>query len=319
MPELPEVETVLRGLSRRALGRRIISVVALNPAVIAGSAGDFKREVEGRTIASLKRKGKVLAAELRGSNGDALAHLVIRLGMTGQITITSVESPIEAHTHVRLQFEGGKEELRFRDPRRFGRLRCCSSEELQCIYGKMGPDAREISFEQFEEARKARKGAIKGWLLNQHMLAGLGNIYADEALHQARIHPLTPAGSVSAAKSKDLYRAIRKVLNRAVNLQGTSFRDYIDIEGNPGNYAQRLRVYQRHGEPCRYCAATLRRLIVCGRSSHFCPKCQPRPHRPAPPGRLRKPGVAGDGAPKTRVNEERKPHSVRQESLHDHS
>ncbi|MGH9431006.1 MAG: bifunctional DNA-formamidopyrimidine glycosylase/DNA-(apurinic or apyrimidinic site) lyase [Terriglobia bacterium] len=288
MPELPEVETVLRGLSRRVLGRKIASVVVHNPSVIAGPVEEFTRGVADRCIVALRRKGKTLAAELHGSNGASPTYLIVRLGMTGQVTIVPPDSPVQPHTHVRFLFEDGGEEMRFRDPRRFGGLRSCSPEELERIFGRMGPDAREITFEQFEEVRRGRTGAVKGWLLNQQMLAGLGNIYADESLFEAGIHPRTPAGRISAARSRKLLRAIHKVLNRAVNLQGTSFRNYIDVEGMPGNYGIRLRVYQRDGKPCRRCGTTLRRIIVCGRSSHFCRKCQPRPRHPAAPGRPRK-------------------------------
>ena len=259
----------------------------LNPVVITGSATEFRTGVEGRLITSLRRKGKALAVGLRGSNGDAPAHIVIRLGMTGSITIVEQSSPLQPHTHVRFRFEDGGEEMRFCDPRRFGGLRYCSDGELEAIFVRLGPDALEISPEEFEAARRSRKGAVKGWLLNQAMLAGLGNIYADEALYQARIHPRSPAGRISASKSRELLSAIQQVLDRAVNLQGTSFRDYIDIEGQRGNYGQRLRVYQRHGKPCRRCGTTLRRIIVCGRSSHFCPQCQSLPRHPASPGRPR--------------------------------
>lgn len=288
MPELPEVETVLRGLKRRALGRKIVSVVVQTPSVIAGPAEEFMHDVEGRRFTSLRRKGKALAAELRAANGAPPTHIIIRLGMTGQVTIVPQDSPLAVHTHVRFLFDDRGEEMRFRDPRRFGGIRSCSPEELELIFGRMGPDAREMTFKQFETARRGRTVAIKGWLLNQQMMAGLGNIYADEALFEAHIHPRTPTGRISTARSRELLRAIHKVLNRAVKLQGTSFRDYIDIEGAPGNYGIRLRVYQRAGAPCGRCGTTLRRIIVCGRSSHFCPKCQPRPRRAAAPGRPRK-------------------------------
>jgi formamidopyrimidine-DNA glycosylase len=289
MPELPEVETVLRGLTRRALGRKIASVVIHNASVITGPADEFAQSIEGREIVGLRRKGKALAAELKAENGNSPMHMIIRLGMTGQITIVPRDSPLQPHTHVRIIFDDRDEEMRFRDPRRFGSLRSCPPEELERIFGKLGPDAREISFNQFEEFRHARMGAIKGWLLNQQMLSGLGNIYADESLFEAGIHPRTPAGRISAAQSRKLLRAVHKVLNRAVDLQGTSFRDYTDIEGMPGRYGMRLRVYQRDGEPCRRCRTIVRRIVVCGRSSHFCPHCQPRPRRTAPAGRLRKP------------------------------
>jgi formamidopyrimidine-DNA glycosylase len=201
--------------------------------------------------------------------------------MTGQVTVNTVDAALETHTHVRLQLDDGMEELRFRDPRRFGRMRSCSREEKENIFLKLGPDAREVTDAEFLAAARGRNGAIKSWLMNQALLAGLGNIYADEALFAARVHPLARPGRVSTTKLRGLFKAVRRVLNRAVNLQGTSFRDYIDIEGRPGNFASRLRVYQRDGEPCRRCKTTIRRIVIAGRSSHFCPRCQPRPRRVA--------------------------------------
>lgn len=276
MPELPEVETVRRGLEARALGRTITAVKVRHPGAIAGAPEDFRKSLEGRTIAAVGRKGKAIAVELRGAHELPARYLLIRLGMTGQVTVNPAVTPIEPHTHVRMRLDDGKEELRFRDPRRFGRMRSCSREEKEEIFRKLGPDAREATEAEFLAAAHGRKGAIKSWLMNQQLLAGLGNIYADEALFAARIHPLAQPGRISEGKLQALYKAVRKVLDRAVNLQGTTFRDYIDIEGRPGNFASRLRVYQRDGEPCRQCKTAIRRIVIAGRSSHFCPRCQPR-------------------------------------------
>jgi len=282
MPELPEVETILRGLKARALGRRITAVEVGHPQAIAGAATDFVGDVQGRVIRSLKRKGKALAVELAGQDGRPPRYLLMRMGMTGQVTVGPCHQPLAPHTHVRLRLDDGQEEIRFRDPRRFGRIRCCTREQLDQILAKLGPDAQQITEEQFLGAMRGRQGAIKSWLTNQQMLAGLGNIYADEALYMARLHPLTPVGRVLRDAARRLYRAVRQVLARAVALQGTSFRDYIDIEGRPGSYQPRLRVYQRTGEPCRRCKTKIRRIVIAGRSSHFCPRCQPRPRYVAP-------------------------------------
>jgi formamidopyrimidine-DNA glycosylase len=281
MPELPEVETVLRGLRARALGRRVAAVEVRHSGAIVGNADDFARHIEGRWIRALERKGKALAITLAGQDGQPPYYLLVRLGMTGQLTVNPPEAPSEPHTHVRLSLDGGKEEVRFRDPRRFGRLRCCTRTELEAVFSKLGPDAQSITDEQFLRVMRGRRGAIKSWLMNQQMLAGLGNIYADEALFAARIHPLAQPGRVSAEKAHALYKAVKRILERAVALQGTSFSDYIDIEGRPGNYTPRLRVYQRTGEPCRRCKRPIRRLVIAGRSSHFCARCQPRPRRVA--------------------------------------
>jgi formamidopyrimidine-DNA glycosylase len=278
MPELPEVETVRQGLLKRALRRRLVAVEVRNPWVIVGSADGFAETVAGRRIQSVVRKGKVLALELIARNGAAPQYLLVRLGMTGQFTVAPQGAPLEAHTHARMLFEGGAEEIRYRDPRRFGRLRCCTREQLDEVFATLGPDAPEISEGEFFRSMRARRGAIKGWLLNQKMLAGLGNIYADEALFKAGIHPLAQPGRIPEAAARRLHRAVQKVLASAVALQGTSFRDYIDIEGRPGNFLPRLKVYQHTGEPCRRCGRAIRRVVVGGRSSHFCPNCQPRPH-----------------------------------------
>ncbi|HZT69820.1 MAG TPA: bifunctional DNA-formamidopyrimidine glycosylase/DNA-(apurinic or apyrimidinic site) lyase [Terriglobia bacterium] len=277
MPELPEVETVLRGLRQRALGRRIVAADILRAGIIVGDADQFVSQIEGKVIASVHRRGKVLALELAGPKSSGPVFLVIRLGMTGQVTIQPADSPVQAHTHVRLLLDEGKDELRFRDVRRFGRLRCCTREEFVALFKSLGPDALQASDDEFFRAMRGRTGAIKSWLLNQRGISGLGNIYADEALFEARIHPLAQPGHVSAASAQRLYRAVKKVLKRAIALQGTSFRDYIDIEGRPGNYLQRLKVYQKTGQPCPRCRASIRCIVIAGRSSHFCPRCQRQP------------------------------------------
>jgi formamidopyrimidine-DNA glycosylase len=288
MPELPEVETVTRGLREHALGERFEAVEVRHPAVIVGPAEAFARALEGRRILTVERKGKVLIVEL-SRHGEPPHYLVVRLGMTGQLTIQARQAALEPHTHVRMALGGGERELRFRDVRRFGNLRCLARAELDKFLSKLGPDAQRATVSEFLTAMRGRRGALKSWLMNQQALAGLGNIYADEALFEARLHPLAQPGRVSRAKALALYRAVRKILARAVERQGTSFRDYLDIEGRPGRFRIRLKVYQRTGEPCRRCGEKIRRLVIAGRSSHFCPRCQPRPRRTAPMRGARKP------------------------------
>jgi formamidopyrimidine-DNA glycosylase len=290
MPELPEVETVAQGLERRALGRRVATVEVRHPGVIVGSAEEFASTLEGRRLVNVSRKGKALALELATEDGSRPRFLLVRLGMTGQFTVKPREAPLESHTHVLLALDDGREELRFRDVRRFGRLRSCTREELEAVLGALGPDAQHVTERQFLTAMRGRHGAIKSWLMNQNLLAGLGNIYADEALFEARIHPLTQPGRVSAEKAHRLYKAVRKVLDRAVQLGGTTFSDYLDAEGQPGAFVKKLRVYQHTGEPCRRCGHPIRRMVIAGRSSHFCPRCQPRPRVTA---RMRGPRAFG--------------------------
>jgi formamidopyrimidine-DNA glycosylase len=284
MPELPEVETVLRGLKKRVLGRWLGVAEVRHHQVIAGSPDEFVQEVSGRQILSAQRKGKAIAIELGPRNQDDGAqkrYLLVRLGMTGQLTLAPVAEPLEPHTHLRLGLMDGKEEIRYVDARRFGRLRCLVREELDKVFGGLGPDARKITEGQFQKALRSRRSPLKSWLMNQQFLAGVGNIYADESLYLARLNPLTEAGRLSTEESRRLLRAVKRVLEHAVELQGTSFRDYIDIEGRPGNFLPRLRVYQRTGKPCRRCRQPIERVIISGRSSHFCPKCQPRRRRTA--------------------------------------
>lgn len=287
MPELPEVETVLRGLLQRVLGRRIATVEVLNPLVIVGSREEFAQALTGLLIRGVQRKGKALAIELACGNSDARLYLLLRLGMTGQFVLAPRGAALQNHTHLRLVLDGATEELRYRDTRRFGRLRVCAREAFEEIFSRLGPDACEITGQQFITALRGRRGAIKSWLMNQAVISGLGNIYADEVLFVARLHPRTVAGRLSPLAARRLHRAIKKVLDRAVYLQGTSFRDYIDVEGRPGNFLPRLRVYARTGEACRRCHRPIRRIVVVGRSSHFCPNCQPRPRHVAPLGQRR--------------------------------
>ena len=281
MPELPEVETVAQGLKKLALGRRITAVEIRHSAVIAGSVEEFAATLEGRKLVTVSRKGKAIALEMVTDQDSAARFLLVRLGMTGQFIVTSHDTPVEPHTHVFLTLDDGREELRFRDTRRFGRLRSCTREELEAVWGTMGPDAQHMTEPQFRAAMRKRTGAIKSWLMNQNLLSGLGNIYADEALFAARIHPLAQPGRISAEKAHRLYQAIRKVLDRAVRLGGTTFSDYMDLEGRPGAFLSKLRVYQHTGEPCHRCGHAIRRIVIAGRSSHFCPHCQPRPRATA--------------------------------------
>jgi formamidopyrimidine-DNA glycosylase len=279
MPELPEVETVRRGLESSVLGLRITSVTVTHAQVIAGPAGDFEQNSRG-VIRAFRRKGKALAIEL-DPPGDGrelpggVRYLLVRLGMTGQVTVVPHAQPVQPHTHVRMALDNGQE-IRYRDIRRFGRLRLCTVAEAEKVFASMGPDAPAITAADFLAALKGRRTPIKNWLLNQGRLAGVGNIYADESLFAARVHPLTAAGKLRRPAALALHRAVEKTLRRAIRMQGTTFRDYIDIAGRPGRFSSNLKVYQREGEPCPSCGTKIRRIVLGGRSAHFCPRCQRR-------------------------------------------
>lgn len=274
------------------LGRCIVAVEVRHPQVILGSPEDFAEQARG-VIRRLERKGKAIAIELdaprrkpapqlpggsRGGawRGEPRGSILLRLGMTGQVTVVCRDYPLESHTHVRMELENG-EEIRYRDIRRFGRLRFCTPAEIKAVFDTMGPDAPSMTSEAFLANLKGRRTPIKNWLLNQGRLAGVGNIYADESLFAAGIHPLAEAGRLKRPAALKLHRAVGKVLRQAVAKQGTSMRDYIDIDGNPGRFAAELKVYQRAGEPCPRCGAAIQRIVLAGRSSHFCPRCQRQP------------------------------------------
>jgi formamidopyrimidine-DNA glycosylase len=311
MPELPEVETVRRGLESRVLGRQIVAIEVSHAQIILGSPEDFAEQVRG-VIRRLERKGKAIAIELapagRGSGtgfsrqsrrqvangGEPLGYILLRLGMTGQVTVVPRDYPVESHTHVRLRLENGQE-IRYRDARRFGRLRFCTPAEIKDVFAGMGPDAPSMTVEEFLANLKGRRTPIKNWLLNQGRLAGVGNIYADESLFAAGIHPLTEAGRLKRPAALKLHRAIKDVLRRAVAQQGTSMSDYVDIDGKPGRFAAKLKVYQRAGERCPRCAATIERLVLGGRSSHFCPRCQRQPKGAGRQSAAGKPAVQSGG------------------------
>ena len=274
MPELPEVETVAQGLRRRALGRRIANVDIRHASVIAGSLEEFVSTLEGRRLASVSRKGKAIAVELTAEDGSPPRFLLVRLGMTGQLTVAPHDAPVEPHTHVFLALDDGREELRFRDTRRFGRLRSLTHAELEKILGALGPDAQMVTEPEFLAAMRGRKGAIKGWLMNQNLVAGLGNIYADESLFRAGVRPRRMAGRLTRAELERLRLALREVLKQAIRRGGSSVSDYVDADGVRGFFQLEHRVYQRTGEPCLICKTPIQRIVVAGRSTHYCPQCQ---------------------------------------------
>lgn len=275
MPELPEVETVVRGLRKRVEGRRIEQVELHQPLILRGDSLRFEHVVPGARIGGLERRGKFIVFHLDTKPRDAASWcLIAHLGMTGQLFCCPPDLPYEKHTHVTFWLDTG-EQMRLRDPRRFGRLEMIPTTQLEPYFARLGPEPLEVSFPVFAKRLAGRRAPIKSLLLNQGLLRGLGNIYSDEALFAARIHPTTPAYRLGAAALRGLYAAIRRVLRGAIRSEGTSFSDYVTAEGRLGDFQYRLRVYGREGEPCHRCGARIRRIVLSGRSSHFCPRCQP--------------------------------------------
>ena len=264
MPELPEVETVTRSLGP-LVGRRVVVAEFRNLRILRG--GDPERmaaSIEGRRIGAIQRYGKFIVITLREGG-----YLLIHLGMTGRLLLGGA---VGKHTHAVFTFDRGA--LLFDDSRQFGSIQF--SQEFPARVARLGPEPLEVKFDDFAAALKRRKTRIKALLLNQTFVRGIGNIYADEALFRAGIHPLAVASRLNAARARRLYDAIAEVLTEAIDAGGSSISDYVDAQGRKGFFQFSHRVYQRTGEGCVVCGTAIRRILVVQRSSHFCPRCQRR-------------------------------------------
>jgi formamidopyrimidine-DNA glycosylase len=282
MPELPEVETIARGVDARVRGDRIIHAwFAAHRRLFKTPASQQARGLEGREIVGVHRTGKHIVCELAATpRGDRRgtsvsqpdAQWIVHLGMTGRLLVTTPDAPLAPHTHARLQLESGRE-LRFVDPRRFGKLdfrNLSSGKEFKAP----GAEPLTIEAEDFAALFRRRRLPIKAALLNQTLLSGVGNIYADESLFQACIRPRRMAGRLTRAELERLRVALKAVLEHAIRLGGSSVSDYVDAEGMRGFFQLEHCVYLRTGEPCRHCGTAIQRIILAGRGTHFCPKCQ---------------------------------------------
>ena len=278
MPELPEVETVARGLRASLPGRRILNV-RLGKTDFMDDPAAIEHDLPGSKVSGVRRYGKFLLVDLESSNGNARNFsLQIHLGMTGRIVTCPPDAPILPHTHAFLALDDGRE-LRYTDPRRFGRIRILEGREKEKILKEFGLDPTEATREEFAVKIGERRARIKALLLDQHVVRGMGNIYTDESLWRARIHPMRLGASLKEKELNALYRAVRDVLKEAIRLRGSSILDYVDSEGLPGEFQKRHRVYQREGKKCFRCGAKIRRVIVAGRSSYYCPTCQRAPRQ----------------------------------------
>ena len=264
MPELPEVETVTRSIAP-LVGRRIVSAEFRCLRILRG--GDPERMaacLAGRRIAGVKRYGKFIVVSL-----DKGGYLVVHLGMTGRLLLGG---PMGKHTHVIFTLDRGV--LLYDDSRQFGSVEW--SREFPRRVARLGPEPLEVSFEDFARDLKRRRTRIKALLLNQSFVRGIGNIYADEALFRAGIHPMALAYRLRQDRVRRLHQAIIEVLTEAIAAGGSSVSDYVDAQGRKGFFQFSHRVYQRTGEPCLTCGTAIRRVLVAQRSSHFCPRCQKR-------------------------------------------
>ncbi|HEX4814977.1 MAG TPA: bifunctional DNA-formamidopyrimidine glycosylase/DNA-(apurinic or apyrimidinic site) lyase [Nonomuraea sp.] len=284
MPELPEVEVVRRGLAQWVVGREIAAAEVFHPRAIrrhVPGADEFAARLKGRVPLSVERRGKYLWLPLSGAAEALLAHL----GMSGQLLVVQAESPPEKHLRVRLRFEDGGPDLRFVDQRTFGHVMLTPlvggvPEPISHI----APDPFEATFDEAVFARRlrARHTEIKRALLDQTLISGVGNIYADEALWIAKLHWARSTDTLSRPKIAELVSAVRMVMNAALRMGGTSFDSlYVDVNGESGYFERHLEVYGRRDRPCSRCGTLIRREPFMNRSSYSCPRCQrrPRPRR----------------------------------------
>ena len=268
MPELPEVETVANGVDARIRGQRILRVwTSGKPQTFKSPETAIADTLTGATILRVHRVGKTVVADLRQSNKQP-AQFLIHLGMTGRLLVSQPDVPIPSHTHLILSL-ADKRELRFVDPRRFGRL-----SVTRDAYLGPGAEPTTISANDFAKLFRGRKLAIKAALLNQSILHGVGNIYADESLFRAHIRPRRQAGRLTRAELHRLHAALQQVLAHAIKLGGSSVSDYVDADGIRGFFQLEHKVYGRAGQLCHDCATPLKKIIVGGRTTIYCPKCQ---------------------------------------------
>ena len=291
VPELPEVETIARGLAKRVSGDTIDSVwIGSKPQPLKSPSGLIAATLEGQRIVRVHRAGKHIVFDLepaggkltkRKSSGGPVtrratslhskhgnAQWIVHLGMTGCMVVTEPAAEIVKHTHLIAKLGSGRE-LRFIDPRMFGKL----SVHLEG-FDPGGIEPLEVGEEQFIALFRGRKTPIKSALLNQKLLRGVGNIYADEALFRAGIRPRRRAAAITHAQYLKLRGAVQEVLQEAIALGGSSINDYVDADGEEGFFQLQHRVYGREGEPCLVCRTAIKRVVLAGRSSHYCPKCQ---------------------------------------------
>jgi formamidopyrimidine-DNA glycosylase len=290
MPELPEVEVIRRGIERRVAGRRISRVrITRDSHVFLTRPASLKRVLVGRTVLGIERRGKYLLVGL-----DDGRRLMFHLGMTGQLIARraagrrsgpesrgsssrpkrSRDPQVDKHTHLILSFGERGPEVLFRDVRKFGRVCLLAAGHSNARLNRLGIDALEASGEDLFQASRGRKVAVKTLLLNQAVIAGVGNIYADEALFQARIRPTRRAGRLTRRDCQVLMGSVTQVLLRAITTGGSSISDFIASDGMSGSYQREHQVYGRGGKPCSACGEAIRKIRVGQRAAHYCPRCQ---------------------------------------------
>jgi formamidopyrimidine-DNA glycosylase len=270
MPELPEVETVARELRQLLVGRKLVGLTRSRKALRTCWSKAWDQRIVGRRVEAVHRRGKWLLLELDGG-----AYLMVHLGMTGRFTVVPAAAKREPHTHLVFRLDNG-DKLRFRDARRFGSVTYFPDRPSWEVFlaTRLGPEPWDLRPAAFRTALKNTKRPVKAALLDQTVVAGVGNIYADEACFAARIDPRRPGNVIRSAEADRLLHAIRAVLDRAIELKGSTIRDYVGGTGGRGGFQNEFQVYGREGEPCPRCGTAIESVRLAGRSTHYCPKCQ---------------------------------------------
>jgi formamidopyrimidine-DNA glycosylase len=268
MPELPEVETIANGLNKRVAGDRIDSVwLGSKPEPLKSPAAEISRTLEGSQVQRVRRVGKHIVFDLESGKNSG-GQWIVHLGMTGKMLVATPDTELLPHTHLVAKMASGRE-LRFVDPRRFGRL-----EVRQSSFSGPGSEPLQIGVEEFFRLFHRSKAPIKAALLNQKLLHGVGNIYADEALFRAHIRPRRRANMLTSVELRKLHAAVQKVLHAAIAAGGSSISDYVDADGEAGYFQIQHRAYGREGKPCVKCKTPIKKIVVAGRGTHYCPVCQ---------------------------------------------
>jgi len=280
MPELPEVETIAKGLRQAIVGKKVKEVQAIFPKIVKQKFEIFQQAVTQKKIKGVRRRGKYLLIDLSGDR-----TILVHLGMTGNLLFVNKASirhrsetkSIGKHDHLIFKFCNPNTHLCYNDQRKFGKIKVFNTDKENRVpeLKKLGPDAIDITPSEFADLFKKRKGRIKSALLNQHIVAGLGNIYADESLFEARINPAQKIDRLSEFRLERLYRSINKILGKAIKAGGSSIDNYLNVDGRMGEFQLQHKVYGREGERCKRCGTKIRRIKINQRSSYFCPKCQP--------------------------------------------
>jgi formamidopyrimidine-DNA glycosylase len=273
MPELPEVEIIVRTLRPRAINARITSADLLRADIVEPPGTDLAQLLTGHRVIAIDRRGKRIVVTL-----EPAGQLVIHLGMTGRLTLHPIAAPRRPHTHLVLQLTSASSrharfEIHFSDPRRFGGIRWLAKGEAPDA--GLGPEPLTITPTTLAQTLSHTRRPIKSALLDQRLIAGLGNIYVDESLFRAGIHPLTPANTLSPDQIQAVRSAVISTLRQAINHRGSTLRDYVDAAGGKGSFQKLHNVYGKSSQPCPKCRSTIQRLVLSGRSTCYCPRCQP--------------------------------------------